>query len=304
MRGQASLRVLVVEDDGLDFLLIKGALEAMPDWTVHVDLASDAHEGRRALGSGLHDLCLCDYQLGLDHGTDLIRNARERGVRIPILLLTGHDSREVDLAAMKAGATQFMSKEELQPRALERAIRYALQQHATEERLSRLALRDALTGLLNRAGFERHLLDLQDADGRIGRDVGLVYVDLDRFKAVNDGHGHAVGDRLLVAAAQRIRAQLGHEDAAARIGGDEFAVVTQRTPVLESGMRLTEQLRDSLRVAYDLGLATPLSCTASVGMATTGAGRMTCETLLMMADQAMYEAKWARRAEPERPLVN
>ena len=147
-----------------------------------------------------------------------------------------------------------------------------------EAELRLLASSDALTGLLNRHAFLA-LLDERLAAGA----AAVLFLDLDGFKTVNDRHGHAAGDRLLVEAADALRDVLGVQDVAARLGGDEFAVlVAEPSAARALAVRVTERLR---RLPSDSTGAT----TASVGVA-VGAG-VDGDALLADADLAMYRAK-------------
>ncbi len=151
---------------------------------------------------------------------------------------------------------------------------------------------DDLTGCHNRASTIRHLeRHLQNGN------VGVVFIDLDNFKPVNDTYGHNMGDELLSFAAQRLRANVRREDVVGRIGGDEFVV-------LYPGIENDRQLRDLLARLSQLFNGevvldeTPLLLTASFGAA-FGATGANAEELLAEADSAMYAAK--RRREPHRP---
>jgi diguanylate cyclase (GGDEF)-like protein/PAS domain S-box-containing protein len=149
------------------------------------------------------------------------------------------------------------------------------------------ATHDALTGLLNRAAV---LEELERAVAAPGVDqLAVVFVDLDRFKAVNDTHGHAVGDELLAVVARRLTAQARRGDAVGRIGGDEFLLVCPGVPgpaeALALGRRVHDQLRGTFPVA-GLGLA----MAASVGVA-MGAAGASADDLVARSDDAMYRAK-------------
>ncbi len=289
----------MVEDDDLDYLVVKGTLHAMPGWACEVHRAESVPGALAQLDSTAFDLCLCDYQLGSHLGTDLIRSARQRGVRIPILLLTGYDERAVDLEAMSAGADDFLAKDDVDPRRLERAIRYALGHRADKARLSRLAEQDGLTGLLNRLGFERRLRADLSPTGALPSDTGVVFVDLNRFKQVNDHYGHLAGDCLLQGVAARMQAVLEPGEAAARLGGDEFAVLTRRAPAATIVQRLARRLEAAFAMPFDLGEYGMVEASASIGAAVAGADVDTPEALLELADREMYRAKGLRPAEPE-----
>jgi diguanylate cyclase (GGDEF)-like protein/PAS domain S-box-containing protein len=153
-----------------------------------------------------------------------------------------------------------------------------------QRELERRARLDALTGLPNRWWFTRTLADRLAA----GKPTSVVFVDLDEFKAVNDTEGHAVGDRLLVAAARRLRFAVGEDDTVGRLSGDEFAVVVCDDRV-ERVRVLAEAVLEEIAAPFAVG-SRRVRIAASVGIAVAGAGQ-DADTVLRDADLAMYAAK-------------
>jgi two-component system cell cycle response regulator len=150
-------------------------------------------------------------------------------------------------------------------------------------RLEALLREDALTGLLNRRAVLTQLGGMVSGARRHGHPLSIGFLDLDGFKAINDEHGHHVGDQVLVAAVRALRAHLRAEDQLGRLGGEEFLVLL---PDTEAGAahRVAEKLRTELAAA-----PTPVPVTVSVGIATWE--QETPEELLRRADQALYRAK-------------
>lgn len=167
--------------------------------------------------------------------------------------------------------------------------------HETEMR--KFALTDALTGLANRrAALDR----LDQAVARAARHhnpIAVIFVDLDRFKKVNDVHGHAAGDAILINVAARLRATIRTEDTIARLGGDEFLAVCEDLASHEAAHMLAERVRVALAQPY-LFAGQSLPVTASVGMALSDRNS-TAEGMLGRADAEMYAAKAARRTFDE-----
>ena len=166
------------------------------------------------------------------------------------------------------------------------ARRWAEERVAAEDRLRHMADHDALTGLFNRRRFEEEL-ERHIAHGRrYGMDGALLMLDLDDFKAINDGHGHRAGDRVLTAVAGVLKQRLRESDVLARFGGDEFAVLM---PV--GGEAEAAELADLLAEAVRSDVAAPDGpLEASVGLAVFDRS-VTADEVLSRADDAMYADK-------------
>lgn len=170
-------------------------------------------------------------------------------------------------------------------------IRDASERNAEKLELERRASEDPLTGLANRSLFMTRLKYALSGKARHRRPVAVLFLDMDDFKAVNDGLGHGVGDRLLVTLGQRLRACIRPEDTAARLGGDEFTVLMEDATG-SNPVRLAERLQSILEepVAFD-GLT--ISVSLSIGVAVDGTDRGDADKLVHAADAAMYRAKQA-----------
>jgi diguanylate cyclase (GGDEF)-like protein len=154
----------------------------------------------------------------------------------------------------------------------------------------RQAFHDALTGLPNRALF---LDRLEHALARARRGhaaLAVLFVDLDRFKLINDTLGHGAGDELLVQAGQRLRATVREADTAARFGGDEFAILLEDDTHTRDATQVAQRVIDALQAPFEVG-GREVFVSASVGIATSRAGQEDAAELLRNADVAMYRAK-------------
>jgi diguanylate cyclase (GGDEF)-like protein len=153
-----------------------------------------------------------------------------------------------------------------------------------------LARHDALTGLLNRAGFVDALQAMLPADGRREKSAALLFLDLDSFKPINDTFGHPVGDRLLKLVAERLSHTLSPTDVIARLGGDEFVVLANDlTP--EQALVVGHRIISAVTMSYDLGEEILTNVGVSIGLAMSPEHGTEAEALLAVADAALYEAK-------------
>jgi diguanylate cyclase (GGDEF)-like protein/PAS domain S-box-containing protein len=157
--------------------------------------------------------------------------------------------------------------------------------------LTERAIRDPLTGLANRTLLEERLRAALTRDGRTGQSTAVLFLDLDGFKAVNDRHGHAAGDRVLQVIALRLAAAVRPSDTVARVGGDEFVVLVEGATD-EAVSRLVDRLQQAVATALP---TLDLKVGVSVGVAVSIAGETEPMKLLQAADTAMYAAKAARR---------
>src|SRR4051812_37557169 len=140
-------KLLLIDDDRVQQRLVQQLIRNFRGVPFEFDDATTYDEGLKKLLSGKYAACLLDYRLGDRDGLALLREARVAGSETPVIVLTADDSEEVDLAAMEAGAADYLVKGGLTPRLLERALRYALKLDETLAQLRQLAQRDELTKL-------------------------------------------------------------------------------------------------------------------------------------------------------------
>jgi diguanylate cyclase (GGDEF)-like protein/PAS domain S-box-containing protein len=165
---------------------------------------------------------------------------------------------------------------------------------ADRQRLEYMVAHDPLTGLANRSEFQRHCSHAIEAAGRMNGAAAVLFVDLDAFKAVNDSYSHAIGDRLLVKVAQRIRRELGENDVASRIGGDEFTVLLGGLRTREQAAQFASRLLLSLSEPMLIG-DYEIVMSASIGIAGYPLDGNDPVVLIANADAAMYAAKTQER---------
>jgi DNA-binding response OmpR family regulator len=148
-----TISVLLIEDDEDDYIIIKELLLEIEAGRFRLDWAATYDAAAEEMALNQHDVYVVDYVLGEKNGVDLLNEARQKGCTQPIILLTGRGDREVDLAAMKAGAADYLDKDELRAPLLERSIRYAIERRRSEEERVQ---REKLQVILEMAGAVCH----------------------------------------------------------------------------------------------------------------------------------------------------
>jgi diguanylate cyclase (GGDEF)-like protein len=166
---------------------------------------------------------------------------------------------------------------------------------ARERRLDYMASHDALTGLPNRVLFHRRLNDALRTELPRGHEVAVLFMDLDRFKNINDTHGHLVGDKLLAEVATRLRSVFRSDDLVARLSGDEFAVLLQGFGHATELTVLAQKVIDALAQPFEIEDLS-FHCSASLGVSIAPQDGQTADQLIQHSDTAMYHAKQAGRA--------
>ncbi|WP_295441016.1 GGDEF domain-containing response regulator [uncultured Thiodictyon sp.] len=288
---------------------IHGLLEALKDDYRIMVANSGAKALKLAAGPVPPELILLDIMMPEMDGYEVCRRlkATSAGERIPVIFVTVVDAIEDKVKGFALGAADYITKpfdiDEVRARVrthLELArLRRELTQlvaertarlEQSEKKLDFFTHRDPLTGLPNRALFGELLAHAIQQAEHGKTEFGLLLVDLDHFKTVNESLGHSVGDRLLIEVTRRLRALLPDLDAMARSGGDEFNIILDRDPSIP-GIDLTAQrLLEALAEPFELD-GQAIGVGASIGIALYPADGRDAETLQSNADAALYQAK-------------
>ncbi|CAM4516177.1 diguanylate cyclase [Corallococcus exiguus] len=292
--GRSSERalLLIIEDD-------TGVREGLMDLLAprfDVLAASDADAGVELAREHRPDLVLLDRFLPSGDGLAVLETLQGdvRTEMVPVIFLTG-DADEATLErCLEMGAVDFIHKPASSRELLARIDR-AVRQSEQQRKLQVLAQTDALTGLANFRALSVRLEDEFKRALRYGYAMSVVVIDLDHLKAINDGMGHDVGNRAILALATLMQGNLRESDFAARFGGDEFVVLLPHQTSHEAAV-FAERLRTELRgvnVQRGDGRPAPFGLSISVGVAdhTADSPRESTEALLKAADAALYEAK-------------
>jgi diguanylate cyclase (GGDEF)-like protein/PAS domain S-box-containing protein len=428
MQRSPIIHVLWIEDDENDYITARSMLAGIQDGRFESTRTQTYDAGLEALVRSSHDLCMIDYRLGARDGLELLRAALARGARTPMILLVGSEDQAIGPAAIRAGAADYLVKDQLTALEIERAIQHALDRaraqaalqaseersmlmargandglwdwdirggriyfsqrwkamlgyttperdaqvnvgfglvhpedlgrlrqavvahlrrktphleaeirvrrkdssycwmlmrgmalwdssglayrmagsqtditarKTAEERLARSALYDTLTGLPNRMLLMDRLNQaIERAKRHAEYQFGVLFLDFDRFKVVNDSLGHVIGDQLLIGVAQRLADCLRTEDTVARLGGDEFVVLIDYIADASDAVQVAERIHHAMAEPLNLN-GHEVFTSVSIGIALSITGYEAPETILRDADIAMYRAKSGGRARYE-----
>lgn len=420
MTAGDTIRILLVEDDEDDYILTKDLIQSGRNGRYVIEWASDYESAMHRIKIEEFDVALVDYRLGRQTGLELIRAATQEATPCAMILLTGAGDREIDEAAMEAGAVDYLVKGRIDAEMLERAIRYAVgrgralaalreserryalsargandglwvwdvagdsvyysprwksmlgwredeigdsvdewftrvhqedramvraavdahrrgetqaielehrmyckdgsirwmltrglgeqgpdgsiariagsqtdvtQRREALDRITHDAFHDSLTQLPNRALFMDRLgRALETSRRREDRFFAVLFVDIDRFKLVNDSMGHAFGDQILQVISSRLLTALRSSDTVARFGGDEFAILLEDLDQVTEAVRAAGRVQDAVMEPIRVG-EHEIFLTASIGIALSLTGYSRAQDILRDADIAMYRAK-------------
>ncbi|MEM9695651.1 MAG: EAL domain-containing protein, partial [Myxococcota bacterium] len=284
-RPDGAPRVLLLEDDEDDALLTQRRLRKL-GWQVHHCVSITA-----AMGAGRSfDALILDLSLPDGSGLDSVLRLQSVYPGAAVLVRSGHRDAALAGEAVRAGAQDYLTKGDEDER-LGRALELALERASHRSHLSSLAYRDQLTGLANRLLFRDTIRRCLGRSAENGSSVGVVYVDLDRFKVVNDSLGHEAGDQLLQRVAERLSGCVRQMDMVARLGGDEFAAVLASPATPREVEKVAQRMRTAFQDSFLL-VGQRVVCTASIGTAfARGGNGIQVDDLLRDADSAMYRAK-------------
>jgi two-component system, cell cycle response regulator len=299
------VKILIADDSIVSRHLLEATLRK---WGYDVTVACDGAEALDLLQrEDAPSLIILDWMMPGMTGLEVCRRIRQRGSEpyTYILLLTSKSQKEDLIEGMEAGADDYITKpfdqSELQVRlrAGTRLVDLQSQLLSAREALRDQAERDSLTRLWNRSSILDHLGRELARSEREARPLGVVVVDLDHFKQVNDGHGHLAGDAVLREAARRMQNSIRQYDAIGRYGGEEFLILLPGCGEADSYSQ-ADRLRKQLALTEMSVNDTSIRVTASFGVTSALPGDVvTAEELIRKADEALYVAKKCGRNRVE-----
>ncbi|MGM8225012.1 putative bifunctional diguanylate cyclase/phosphodiesterase [Cellvibrio sp. ARAG 10.3] len=284
------IKILFIDREHGEYLLIADILSQVRHVEYQLTWCNQLEAALPKILSQDYDVVLLDYYWGGSSARDLLNAARVQACQTPIVVMTDEMETEVDREAIRAGASDYLIKGQIDCELLERTLRYAIERKLTEQHLARLAHYDPLTDIPNRILFRdrlEHAIRLAERDNTF---FTLMFIDLNGFKQVNDNFGHDAGDAVIRICAERLSNCMRRSDSVARMGGDEFTLLLQNIENNTDVAHIAQKVIDSISVPSQIGgYEVVVGC--SIGIAMYPQAGRDADTLLKNADLAMYKAK-------------
>src|SRR5690606_33045934 len=288
--GSFSMRILLVEDDSDDAEFLHTCIARAGDRAVDIMRVDRIAAAVEALASEQFDVVLLDLHLPDATGSECVERIQQAQPEVPIVVLSGQGDEDYAVEILNRGVQDYLVKWEGGGRIILRSIRYAIERKRSEIKLNYLARYDSLTGIPNRQYLCDQLERAVTRAQRGRKKLGLLFLDLDRFKGVNDTLGHQLGDKLLCAVVERLKSSIRAGDLLARLGGDEFAVLLEDVTGPLEVEAVARTLVACFVEPFDVGHR-QVSVTASIGLTLYPVDNQDPLALLNNADIAMYQAK-------------
>jgi len=286
------LQILLVEDCLSDAQLVRTMLKEVETHRYEITHVERMSAALPRLIENHFDVVLLDLALPDSHHLNTISEVRAAAPDLPIVVLTGLHDETLATQSVQMGAEDHLLKDEINGQSLMRAIRYAIERKRAELRVSHFAYYDNLTELPNRTLLYERLRHALLQKERHDQTVAVLFLDLDRFKPINDALGHACGDLLLQTIARRLTTCVRKSDTVARFAGDEFvAILTELSGAAEAAkvaQKMLELLADPIQLE-----GREVAVTASIGISLCPGDAQDAEGMIRNADAAMYRAKEA-----------
>lgn len=293
-----NLRLLVVEDSEDDVLLMQRVLSSA-GYDVELLRVDNGDDLDLALENYKWDLVITDHNIPGFSSDASLRHVKKFDDNIPVVIVSGSIGEDIAVAAMKAGAQDYIMKSNLVRLvpAIERELREVETRRAhkrAEDTIRHMAYHDSLTGLINRAEFERRLkrvlFGLKDNKNH----HALFYIDLDQFKIINDTCGHVAGDELLKQITVILQKPIRESDTLARLGGDEFGILLENCPISQAQLIANNIIKEVKDFHFAWKNQT-FQIGASIGLVMLTDSDQSMTEVLSAADMSCYAAKDAGR---------
>jgi len=299
-----AVKILSVEDNPGDIRLLQKILKDVKhiqfEWISAVNLA----QAIQRIAGTRFDVILLDLSLPDSFGLDTLIKIKPHAGGVPIVIMSGLDNEKVALEALDKGAQDYLVKGQVDGNTFARMIRYAIQrrqmqevlresQERYEEQLIHNAFHDSLTGLPSRLLLINRLTQSIERLNRTPHYCfAVLFLDLDRFKIINDSLGHTLGDKLLIEVSRRLLRGIREIDTVtlARVGGDEFVILTDCIKGAVDAVRIADRIKMDLEASFTIE-GYEVFTRASIGIALSTSEYKSPEEMIRDADTAMYRVK-------------
>ncbi|HQQ75460.1 MAG TPA: diguanylate cyclase, partial [Pseudomonadales bacterium] len=288
------LNVLIADDCEDDALLLVRELRR-GGYEPQFERVETRGEMEKALEQRHWQLIITDHSMPGFNSADVLEMVKHSNLDVPVIIVSGTIGEEVAVNAMKTGAHDYIMKDNLARLipAIERELRDAETRRArnqAEQALSHMAYHDSLTNLVNRSMLHDKLEQALSKARRDDSLLAVLFVDLDRFKIINDTFGHTTGDMLLQSAAERLRTAVRRNDLIARYGGDEFVVVMENLGSRNIAASTAQDIIDSMLKPFKINNH-EMYIGSSIGIVFSRDCDGRGEMIIRKADVAMFRAK-------------
>jgi len=286
------MKILIAEDDIISCRALEKNLQ---DWDYEVIVTKNGEEAWDIIKRGGIRLAILDWTMPKMDGLELCHKIRheyqqEKSEYLYIILLTGRDLQEDIITGLSAGADDYMTKP-FSYHELKVRIHNGVRIIALEDSRLKMANTDSLTQLWNRKKIMEILEEELNRNYREGKSVGVVMLDIDYFKKINDTHGHVAGDKVLIEVASRLKKALRNYDKIGRYGGDELLIVLPYCDKIYV-QSIGERLRKAVCTEKIETGASSLTASISIGISVSAiSSKKPATDLIKESDQALYQAK-------------
>lgn len=289
---KTKLHILLITENDEDAANIQYHCTLIDHVNVEITHVAEFDRSHLVLEMDLIDLVIFDLSDAGEEGFSNFLELSHLYPQLPIVILTENGEVDISLSAIKAGAQDYLFKHQLNEHAILKASLFAIERKNKELELSFLANHDPLTGLPNRRLFDDRL---ERGMKRFFRktdhlSLGILVLDLDNFKAVNDNFGHQTGDKVLETLAKRLVHRLRHNDTVARMGGDEFVIILEGIMEESIGLLVAKSILETINRPIVIN-DTTITVKGSIGISYYPNHGTDVDVLLKKADLAMYQAK-------------
>lgn len=289
------MKILVADDSKTNLKLISAALKQLGHEVIAVD---NGEQAIHSYQTNAPDLVILDVVMEGMNGFECAKRIRQMNVDawIPIIFLSGSVDDDSIAKGIDAGGDDYLTKPfseikiAAKIKAMQRIASMRQELINATQQLSRISSVDTLTGCYNRLQYNKIIKEKIAESKRQDHSFALLYLDLDKFKSINDNLGHPVGDQLLIQVTNRLKACLRVNDFLARMGGDEFAIILSQIKNDDTVRLVSQKIIDALAAPYELDDHV-VHCSSSIGIVLYPKDGTDAESLAKNADVAMYHAK-------------